>query len=81
MRALETGRDLMRVTTNGVSALIDHKGKIISHSPQFKAYVVTGLVQPRKGSTPYVGWGNYFILVLIFSGLIISIVYSRNKSH
>ena len=81
MRALETGRDLMRVTTNGVSALINHKGKIISHSPQFKAYVVTGLVQPRTGATLYVGWGNAFILVLIFFGLILSVVYSRNKSY
>ncbi len=81
MRALETGRDLMRVTTNGVSALIDHKGKIISRSPQFKAYVVTGMIQPRKGATPYVGWGNFFILLLIFSGLAGSIIYSRNKSH
>ena len=69
------------VATNGVSALIDYKGKIISRSPQFKDYVVTGFVQPRKGATPYVGWGNYFILVLIFSGLIVSIIYGRNKSH
>jgi len=80
MRALETGRDLMRVTTNGVSALIDHKGKIISHSPQFKAYVVTGLVQPRKGATPYVRFGNYaliFIIVLGLSGVLLYYKYKK----
>ena len=80
MRALETGRDLMRVTTNGVSALINYKGKIISHSPQFKAYVVTGLVQPRKGATPYVRFGNYaliFIIVLGLSGVLLYYKYKK----
>jgi len=81
MRALETGRDVMRVTTNGVSALIDHKGKIISRSLQFEADVVTGFVQPRVGATPYVKWGNYSVLFLILFGLAGSIVYSRSKSR
>lgn len=79
MRALETARDMMRVTTNGVSALIDHKGNIISHSPQFKSHVVTGFVQPRTGSTFYVRWGNVLILVVIFIGLVGSIIYAKNK--
>ena len=76
MRALETGRDLMRVTTNGVSALINNKGKIISRSPQFESYVVTGFVQPKTGATPYVVWGNYIlflIIILCLSGIFIHI--------
>ena len=77
MRALETGRDMMRVTTNGVSALINHQGKILSRSPQFESYVVTGFVQPRMGMTPYVRWGNGLILFVIAFGLIGSIVYTR----
>ena len=77
MRALETGRDVMRVTTNGVSALIDHKGKITSRSPQFKAYVVTGYVQARMGATPYVKWGNYPLLFLILFGLTGSLLYKK----
>jgi apolipoprotein N-acyltransferase len=79
MRALETGRDMMRVTTNGVSALINHNGKIMSRSPQFKSYVVSGNVQPRKGATPYVRWGNTTILWLIFLGLGGSVIYAGNK--
>ena len=79
MRALETGRDMMRVTTNGVSALINHQGKIISRSPQVEAHVVTGYVQPRLGATPYVRGGNIFILVIIFIGLIGSLLYTKNK--
>ena len=76
MRALETGRDLMRVTTNGVSALVDYKGKVTARSPQFKAYVVTGFVQPRTGATPYVRWGNGLILLIIFVGLISCYLFS-----
>lgn len=79
MRALETERNMMRVTTNGVSALINHQGKIISRSPQFEAHVVTGYVQPRLGATPYVKGGNIFILVIIFIGLVGSILYTKNK--
>jgi len=81
MRALETGRDMMRVTTNGVSALINHKGKIISRSPQFEAYVVSGFVQPRTGATPYVSWGNTLILWIIFLGFVGSIIYTRNNNR
>lgn len=79
MRALETGRDLMRVTTNGVSALINFKGEITARSPQFKAHVVTGLVQPRTGATPYVRWGNSLILALVFIGLMTIILLPRKN--
>ena len=77
MRALETGRDMMRVTTNGVSALINYQGDIISRSPQFEAHVVTGYVQPRLGATPYVQGGNIFVLIVIFTGLVGSVFYTR----
>src|SRR5690606_19599896 len=36
MRALETGRYLLRGTNNGVSAIIDHRGRILEQSPQFE---------------------------------------------
>lgn len=81
MRALETGRDMMRVTTNGVSALINYKGKIISRSPQFQKYVVTGYMQPRTGSTPYVTWGNYALLLFIVLGLTASPLYTKYRKY
>jgi apolipoprotein N-acyltransferase len=79
MRALETGRDVMRVTTNGVSALIDHQGKITSRSSQFESYVVTGLIQPRTGATPYVVWGNYALLLIIILCLSGMFLHIKNK--
>ncbi|MCW9030953.1 MAG: apolipoprotein N-acyltransferase [Gammaproteobacteria bacterium] len=79
MRALETGRDVMRVTTNGVSALIDYKGHIIARSPQFKSHVVKGLVQPRTGATPYVLWGNSPVLVLMILIIILMVFLGNIK--
>ncbi|MGR6035762.1 MAG: apolipoprotein N-acyltransferase [Candidatus Nitrosoglobus sp.] len=58
MRALEAGRDLVRATTNGISAIIDAKGALQATTPQFKIATLTGSVQPRIGATPYVLWGN-----------------------
>lgn len=65
MRALETGRPLLRVTTNGISAIADHKGTLVVRSSQFQTDVVSGKVQPRQGSTPYIRFGNYPVLVLL----------------
>lgn len=58
MRSLETGRDAVRATTTGISALIDHRGRLVEVSPQFRTAVLTGSVQPRRGATPYVRVGN-----------------------
>jgi len=65
MRSVETGRMLMRATTNGISALVDHRGKILKRSPQFETYVLKGEVQPRTGATPYVRLGNYPVVILM----------------
>lgn len=62
-RGLETGRPILRVTTNGISAFIDYKGKIQNQSPQFEQAVLTGEIQPRDGSTPYVRWGQWPLLI------------------
>lgn len=65
MRALETGRMLIRGTTNGISAIVDHRGKVVTRSPQFERFVLQGEVQPRQGATPYVRFGNWPIIILL----------------
>lgn len=59
MRSVETQRDAIRATTNGISALIDHRGRLIATSPQFETAILRGAVQPRSGATPYVRWGDW----------------------
>ncbi|AUI85530.1 apolipoprotein N-acyltransferase [Vibrio azureus] len=63
MRALELGKPLIRSTNNGVTAVTDHKGKIIEQIPQFETAVLRAELTPTRGQTPYhaVGsWPLYF---------------------
>jgi len=64
MRALETGRFVLRATTNGVSAIIGPDGKVRERSPQFKTHVLTGQARAYAGATPYVHAGNALILLI-----------------
>jgi len=70
-RALETGRPIVRATTNGVSALIDYKGHLRLQSAQFQEAVLTDNVQPRQGETPYVAWGQKPLWLLSLFMLIV----------
>ncbi|NNM12873.1 MAG: apolipoprotein N-acyltransferase [Gammaproteobacteria bacterium] len=64
MRALETERPILRATNNGITAVIDKKGNIVSTVEQFKPQVLRAKVQPVKGATPFVMLGNWMIVGL-----------------
>jgi apolipoprotein N-acyltransferase len=59
MRALETGRWMVRSTNTGASAAIDPQGRVVSRLPVFTAGTLVEKVQPMKGMTPYARWGNW----------------------
>jgi apolipoprotein N-acyltransferase len=58
MRALETGRWMVRSTNTGASAAIDERGRVVSRLPPFTAGTLVERVVPFEGATPYVRWGN-----------------------
>lgn len=62
MRALETGRMMLRATNTGVTSIIGRDGRIRQMLPQHEAGMLTGQVQGYVGSTPYVRWGNAPVL-------------------
>jgi apolipoprotein N-acyltransferase len=68
MRAIETGRWMVRATNTGVTAAIDPRGVVVGRLPQFTAATLTAAPEPRSGSTPYSLWGNYAVLVLLAAG-------------
>ena len=78
-RALETGRPVLRATTNGISALIDHKGQLLATSTQFEQAVVTGMIEPRQGSTPYVRWQQWPLLLLSLVMLLLWGYHRQNN--
>ncbi|BCO31571.1 apolipoprotein N-acyltransferase [Thiohalobacter sp. COW1] len=65
MRALEAGRELLRATNTGISAVIDHRGRLRERGPQFEVAVVRASAQPREGATPYVQRGDLPVLLLV----------------
>ena len=77
MRALEAGRQMLRATNTGISAIIDERGRIRARSAQFAVQVLSGELQPREGSTPYVVVGNYGIVVVAL--LVVVFGFARRR--
>ena len=65
MRALETGRWMVRSTNTGVTAAIDETGHVVAQLPVFTRGTLLQDVVPRAGSTPYVRIGNWGTLALV----------------
>jgi apolipoprotein N-acyltransferase len=64
MRALETGRYMLRATNTGMTAIIDQHGRVRDVAPGYTKAVVTGTAQGYEGATPYVRWGNGLIIAI-----------------
>jgi len=77
MRALETGRMVLRATNTGATAIISNKGDVLATVPQFTTIILNGSVQGYTGSTPYIRWGNWAIISLLFIALIL--LWGRKK--
>jgi apolipoprotein N-acyltransferase len=74
MRALENGRYLIRATNNGISAIIDERGTVLTSSPQFERMTLTGDAQVMLGKTPFSRIGSMPIIVLCWVMLGIVLV-------
>jgi apolipoprotein N-acyltransferase len=77
MRAVESGRYVLRATNTGVTAIIDHKGRVRSALPEFVAGTLEGVVQGYSGATPYVRWGNAPVLAGLGVALLLAAVRRR----
>jgi apolipoprotein N-acyltransferase len=64
MRALETGRMMLRATNTGLTAIIDPQGRLLASLPPFTSGSLSGSIQGYAGSTPYIRWGNTLVLAL-----------------
>ena len=69
LRALETGRMMLRATNTGVSSIIGKDGKVLQQLPQHTEGVLLGMAQGYAGATPYVRWGNAAVLLLLLAML------------
>jgi apolipoprotein N-acyltransferase len=58
MRALETGRPVLRATNTGATAAIDAQGRVTGRLRAFTTGVLDARVQGMAGATPYICFGN-----------------------
>ena len=80
-RALENGRWLLRGTNNGVTAIVDHRGRVTAALPQFERGVLTGEFHLMRGTTPYGRFGDTWLIALIFVGLLVGFLYREQDAR
>jgi apolipoprotein N-acyltransferase len=78
MRAIETGRYMLRATNTGMTAIVDPHGAVVARLPQFTEGILSGEAQGYAGATPYVRWGNVPIVAFCFA-LIAVLVFCRRR--
>ncbi len=79
MRAREGGRPLVRATNTGITAVVDHYGRVVSTAPQFEVAALRHVIQPRQDATPYVLWGNLPAVALMF-GMLGALIFLRRAA-
>lgn len=72
LRAVETGRWLLRGTNNGITAVVDHHGKVRDRLPQFERDLLLTEYQPRQGSTPFMTTGAWPTLLLALALVVLN---------
>jgi apolipoprotein N-acyltransferase len=77
MRALESGRYLIRATNTGVTAIVDPLGRVVDRIPQFVPGVLNGQVEGFVGATPYVRFGNWPVISGVLSLALFAGILSR----
>jgi apolipoprotein N-acyltransferase len=67
-----TQRYMLVDTNSGKTAVINPFGKIVATVPDNQPAFITATVQAMQGSTPWIEFGNWPILILMMLGLCIS---------
>ena len=73
MRAIENAKPMVRGTSNGITAIVDHRGRIEKQLKQFSAGELSGNIKPRAGQTFFAQTGSWPVVImalLICGGLI-----------
>jgi apolipoprotein N-acyltransferase len=69
MRALETGRMMLRATNTGMTAAINPDGSVKAVLPAFTRAGLTVEAQGHAGLTPYMHYGNWGVMLMVASVL------------
>jgi apolipoprotein N-acyltransferase len=67
LRAIETGRVMLRATNTGMTAMVNPDGRITAALAPFATSALVVQAQGRSGLTPYARWGNLLALLIAFA--------------
>jgi apolipoprotein N-acyltransferase len=79
MRAIETGRPMIRATNTGATAAIDGRGRVIGRLPFGQEGLLVTQVQGLQGQTPFVHFGNLPVVIFSLLLVVIGIVWRPGK--
>ena len=81
VRAIETGRPMLRSTNTGMTAVIQPDGRVAGVLPQFERGALEVEVRGYTGMTPYARLGDFPALALGLLGLLGGLAGRRHASH
>ena len=75
MRSLELQRPMLRATNTGVTAIIDHQGRVTHRLAPFVRGALEGRYEGRVGTTPFAWWaGRWGLWPLVGVALLVLLV-------
>ena len=77
MRALENAKPLLRATNDGITAVIDQRGKVSEQLPRFTPGILKAEVTPFSGSTPLNRYGSRPLVGFCFTILLLLLAVPR----
>jgi apolipoprotein N-acyltransferase len=79
-RAIETRRNLVRVTNTGLTTIISPRGEMLETLPIFSPGVLKREVELMEGETLYVRFGDWFAWLATLAALAILLLCWRKLS-
>jgi apolipoprotein N-acyltransferase len=70
LRAMETGRSMLRATNTGITAAIAPDGRVLGQLPAFTAGALRVEAQGFAGQTPFARWGNVLALLIAIGAIL-----------
>lgn len=83
MRTVETGAPMVRSANNGISFIVDPFGRVLEQTPLFVQTTLVGEVPRPLPPTPYVRWGDWFIVlsgIMVIAAAVLRIIRRRRLS-
>jgi apolipoprotein N-acyltransferase len=80
LRAIETGRTMLRATNTGMTAMVHPDGSIAAALPPFSTAALVVEAQGRSGMTPFARWGNALALLIAAAACVPALRRRKDQS-